>query len=161
MPEDGDYQVPAQVPGCGTRIWLWTLIAALVAVLLVVFVLGLGVVGFYDGLRDRAMANRQIAQEHYTLGMAHLEAGDHELAIAEFELAMRHDSNLLNLRDRLRQAKELARAQVTPTSETRRDAAALLYKQAVPHYESGNLAQAVAVLEELRDEVDQDYGEGD
>lgn len=138
------------------RIWLWALAAGLAIVLMVVFVLVLGVIGFYDGLRDRAIANRQIAEEHYALGLEHLEAGDYELAIAEFELAIRHDSDLPDLRDRLREAKDLARARVTPTSETRRDAAALLYRQAIPHYESGNLAQAVATLEELRG-LDADY----
>ena len=36
------------------RIWLWVLAAGLAIVLMVVFVLVLGVIGFYDGLRDRA-----------------------------------------------------------------------------------------------------------
>jgi tetratricopeptide (TPR) repeat protein len=152
--EAGDEGAPAT--GHRPRKWLWALTAALAAVLMVVFVLVLGVIGFYDGLRDRAIANRQLAEEHYALGLEHLEASDYELAIAEFELAMRHDSGLRDVRDRLREAKDLARAQVMPTSETRRDAAALLYRQAVPHYESGNLAQAVATLEELRG-LDADY----
>jgi TolB protein len=128
----------------------------LAILLFVIFVLVLGVIGFYDGLRDRAIANRRVAQEHFSLGLAHLEAGDYELAVAEFEVAMRHDSNLRDLRQRLLEAKEMARAQVTPTSETRLSAAALLYRQAVPHYESGNLAQAIAVLDELRG-LDADY----
>jgi TolB protein len=134
----------------GRRLWLWTLGIVLAVALFFVFILALGVIGFYDGLKDRAIANRRTAQEHYTLGLNHLEAGDYELAVAEFEVAMRHDSNLGDLRQRLLEAKEKARAQVTPTSETRQDAAALLYRQAVPPYESGNLAQAIGVLEELR-----------
>jgi len=139
-----------------SRFWLWALGAALAMGLLVVCLLVLGVVGFYDGLKDRAITNRRIAQEHYALGLAHLEEGKYELAIAEFEVAMRHDSNLDGLRQRLQEAKATALAQVTPTSETRRDAAALLYRQAVPLYESGDLAQAVAVLQELHS-LDTDY----
>ena len=81
-----------------------------------VLVIVLGVLGFYDGLRDRAMANRELAQEHYALGLAHLESDDYELAIAEFELAKRYDSNLGGLSERLREAKELARSQIRPTS---------------------------------------------
>jgi TolB protein len=138
------------VPGRRPRVWLWTLVAALVLVLLVVTILMLGVVGFYDGLKDRARASRQFAQDHYALGVERLEAGDYELAIAEFQLAMRYDSGLRNAQIRLEQAKELARAQVPPTSEARRDATASLYRQAVTHYENGELVQAVAVLDELR-----------
>jgi TolB protein len=161
--EPPDVPVPAELPpvegleeqaeqeaGRRPRTWLWTLIAALIVVLLVVYVIVLGVMGIYHGLRDQALANRQIAQEHYTLGLAHLEASDYELAIAEFELALRHDSDLHAARSRLQEAKEMAKAQVTPTSETRRDAATLLYNQAVAHYESGDLEQSVAALEELR-----------
>ena len=110
----------------------------------------LGALGIYDGLKDRTLENQRIAQEHYALGVAHLEAGEYELAIGEFKLALRHDANLREARSQLLDAEELARAQATPTSETRRDAAELLYRQAVAHYEGGNLEQAVAVLDELR-----------
>ena len=157
MPPIQDSDGPGeQEPRRGARLWLWALGAAVVMVLLLLCIAALGVIGFYDGLRDRAIANRRIAQEHYTSGLAHLEEEEYELAIAEFEEARRYDANLEGLRQRLQEAKEMALAQVTPTSETRRDAAALLYRQAVPPYESGDLAQAVAVLQELRS-LDPDY----
>jgi TolB protein len=140
----------------GPRAWLWTLIAALAVVLLVAFVLVLAAMGVYDGLKDRAVENQRIAREHYELGLAHLEASDYELAIAEFTLALRYDANLYDAQIWLQEAEEMAKAQVTPTSETRQDAVKLLYRQAVAHYESGNLAQAVAVLDELRG-LDADY----
>jgi TolB protein len=132
------------------RTWLWTLLAALSVVLIVAYVLVLGVVGFYDGLKDRARENQEIAREHYRLGLEHLQVEDYELAVAEFEEALRYDSSLREARLRLQEAKELARAEFAPTSETRLDAAELLYRQAVIHYEEGNLDQAVVVLEELR-----------
>lgn len=132
------------------RVWFWTFITALVVVLLLGYVVVLAALGFYDGLKDRALHNQQVAQEHYAAGLSYLEAGDYELAIAEFEQALRHDSSLHDARFELRRAKELARVVATPTSETRRDAATLLYRQAVAHYEGGKLAQAVAVLDELR-----------
>lgn len=138
------------------RVWLWTLVAALAVILLMGYVLVLGVLGVYDGLKDRAIENMQVAQEHYAEGLKHLEAGDYELAIAEFEQALRHDSNLVEARSQLREAKEMARTLVTPTSETRRDAVLLLYRQAVAHYEGGSLLQAIAVLDELRG-LDADY----
>lgn len=157
-----EFQVPAKLPpleemdeqadeasGHRRRTWLWTLVAALTVVALMAYVLGLGVKGFLDGLKDRGIENQQIAQEHYVLGLAHLEDSDYELAIAEFELALRYDSSLNDARARLHEAKDLARALVTPTSETRQDAAKLLYQEAVAYYEDGNLEQSVAVLDEL------------
>ena len=127
----------------------WTLIAALAVVLVVVTVLVLGVRGVYDGLRERTIASRQIAQQHFNLGLGHLEAGDYELAIAEFEVAARHDPTLPDLQRLLKEAEELAQAQVTPTSETRQDAAATLYKRATVQYGNGNLDEAGAALDEL------------
>jgi TolB protein len=137
-------------PGKRPRVWLWTLIAAMAVTVLMGYVIVLGAMGVYDGLKDRTIENQRFAQEHYTVGLAHLNAGEYELAIAEFELALRHDSSLSDARAQLREAKHLAESLVTPTSETRQDAAELLYRQAAAHYESGNLAQAVVVLDELR-----------
>jgi TolB protein len=142
--------------GCRSPVWLWLLLGGLAVLLVLLAAVGLAALGVYDGLKDRALANRDLAEEHYALGVAHLESGEYELAVAELEVAQRYDPNLPGLLDQLRTAKELARAQITPTSQTRRDAAALLYHQAVPYYESGNLAQAVSLLEELR-ELDAEY----
>jgi tetratricopeptide (TPR) repeat protein len=149
-PVEGLDKEDEYAPGRRPRTWLWTLIAALGVGLLVAYIVILGALGVYDGLKDRAIENQQIAQEHYNLGLSYLEAGNYEMAIAEFELALRHNASLNDARTRLREAKELAKAVVTPTSETRQDAAELLYRQAVAHYEGGNLEQAVMVLDELR-----------
>jgi len=128
----------------------------LVAVLLAAYLVVLGAKAVYDGLKDRGIANQQTARDHYALGMAHLDTGEYELAVAEFEFALRYDSNLAEAKTQLREAEAKARAQVTPTSEARLDAAALLYKQAVTAYESGKLADAVTALDELRG-LDADY----
>ena len=169
QPNDTDIPVPVQLPEIEgmdeqakdvqvvrPRIWLWTLVAALVVVLLIVYVLVLGGKGIYDGLRDRALESQQFAQEHYERGLAQLEDGQYEIAIAEFELALRHDSSLTDARERLQEAKDAVQAQGTPTSETRQDAARLLYLQAVTQYEEGDLPQTVSVLDELRG-LDADY----
>ncbi len=132
------------------RVWLWTLLTALAVLLLMGYVVVLGVLGFYDGLRDRALVAQQQAQEHYATAMEHLESGEYELAVAGFEQALRLNSDLEDARVQLEAAKELAKVAATPTSETRLDAATLLYRQGVAHYEGGNLASAVAVLEELQ-----------
>ncbi len=164
-----EFPVPAQLPALEEldrqieaeqrhrpRIWLWTLIAALVVVALVVYVLLLGGKGIYDGLRDRALENQQFAREHYEKGLVQLEAEQYELAIAEFELALRYDSSLVEAADRLQEAMEIVEAQGTPTSEARQGAARLLYAQAVDFYQLGNLAETVALLDEL-ESLDPDY----
>lgn len=138
------------------RSWLWTLITAAIVVLLGGYVVIMAVMGVYDGLKDRALENQQIAQEHYALGLEHLQVGDYERAIGEFELALRHDASLGDARDYLDEAKERARAQATPTSETRLDAVKVLYREAVTHYENGALTAAVAALEDLHG-LDPDY----
>ena len=143
-------------PGHRPRTWLWTLLAALAVVLLVVYVFVLGVMAVVGGLRDRAVTDQQAAQEHYALGMAHSQAGEYELAMAEFKLAIRYDSSLREARTELRAAEEKALAQVTPTSQTRRDAVATLYQQATTAYQAGKLDEAVTALEELRG-LDGDY----
>jgi len=150
--DEGDEYAPGRRP----RTWLWTLLAALVAVLLAVYLVVLGAKAIYDGLKDRGITNQQTAREHYALGLAHLEAGEYELAVAELELALRYDSNLSEAKTQLVEAEAKARAQVTPTSEARLDAAALLYKQAVTAYESGKLAEALTALDELHS-LDGDY----
>lgn len=168
-PDTPDIPIPARLPALEgldkkagdtqqhrPRIWLWTLIAALIVVSLMVYVLVLGGKGIYDGLRDRALENKRFAQEHYELGIAQLENGQYELAIAELELALTYDSSLVDARDRLQEAKEAVQAQGTPTSETRQDAARLLYLQAVTLYEEGDLAQSVTALDELQG-LDPDY----
>jgi len=136
-------------PGRRPRAWLWTLLAALVAVLVAVYLVLLGAKAVYDGLKDRGIANQQTARDHYALGIAHLDAGEYELAVAELELALRYDPSLVEAETQLQEAETRARAQVTPTSEARQDAAALLYRQAVTAYESGKLADALTALDEL------------
>jgi TolB protein len=138
------------------RVSRWTLGLALAAVLVVLFVLALSGLGIYNGLKERAESNRQVARERYTLGMQHLQAGEYELAVAELELAMRYDPNLPGLQSQLQEAQALAQSQITPSSQTRQDAADSLYRQGLARYESGELEQAITAFDELRG-VDSNY----
>ncbi|MFC2015920.1 hypothetical protein ACFLUM_03200 [Chloroflexota bacterium] len=155
-PLDGLDDEDEYAPGRRPRTWLWTLVAAVTVVLMVALILAVGALGFYHGLQDRAVVSAQQAQEHYALGLERLGAGDYELAIAELELAKILDASLPGLPALLQDAKDKAQAQGAPTSEARRDAAALLYTQAAVLYEKGDLEQAVGVLDELYG-VDPDY----
>jgi tetratricopeptide (TPR) repeat protein len=132
------------------RMSRWTLGLALAAAAVVLFVLTLSGLGIYSGLKERTESNRLAAQEHYTLGMQHLQAGEYELAVGELELALRYDPDLPDLQGHLQEAQALALSQITPSSETRQGAADALYQQGVALYESGELEQVITVLEELR-----------
>ena len=104
-PVEGLEQEEPQAVKRRPRTWLWTFIAALAVVSLVVYVLVLGALGIYDGLKDRSLESQRIAQEHYALGLAHLDAKEYELAIGEFTLALRHDASLQEARTRLREQR--------------------------------------------------------
>jgi len=75
---------PAQRQGCGLSL---TVIVVTLIVLLAI--LGLGVLGAYVGMRDRARVEQQAAQEHYQKGQMHLQANELALAAAEFEVTLR------------------------------------------------------------------------
>jgi tetratricopeptide (TPR) repeat protein len=155
-PLEGLHAQDAETGKRRRRIWRWTLAIALLAALLVVFVLTLAALGIYSGLKDRAVQSSQMAQEHYALAVRHMDAGEYELAVAEFELARHYDPQLADVEEQLRKAKETAQAQLAPTSEVRRDAVTTLYRRAVGHYENGELEQAITALTELRG-LDADY----
>lgn len=134
----------------------WTAGLAAAAVLVTLFVLTASGLGIYNGLRARREANRVTAREHYALGLQHLEEGAYELAVGELELARRYDPTLPDVDAYLREAQALAQGGASPTSEARRGAIDLLYRQGVKSYEEGGLEEAIAAFEELRG-LDREY----
>jgi tetratricopeptide (TPR) repeat protein len=119
-PENGataDSAVPASEPqmdrarGCRS-----TLTIVGIALLVVLVVGGLAAAAILQGMRDRSGTQVELAQEHYQRGEAHLAEGNYELAIAEFEQALRLDPALVEAADRLAEAETLLAARPTPTS---------------------------------------------
>lgn len=104
--------VPSAVEeGRGYGLTLAVLMGFLVALALLV---GLGVAGFYYGLKDRAQAERRAAVVHYQRGLAHLEQGEQELAIAEFEVALQLDPQNVEIAAKLAEARR-QRTRPSPT----------------------------------------------
>jgi Tol biopolymer transport system component/outer membrane protein assembly factor BamD (BamD/ComL family) len=134
----------------GPRYWVWTLVGALVFIGIVACLVLLTAAGVSDGLEDRAREALRLSEEHYRLGLEHLEAQDYELAIAEFEVALHYNPTHQEAQRQLAAAEETARAQVTPTSEARQSAAAQLFQEARSLYEDGRWDAAVTELEKLR-----------
>ncbi|MEW5960757.1 MAG: hypothetical protein AB1801_23780 [Chloroflexota bacterium] len=122
----------------------------------VVFYGGAGLLGAYHGLQERIQVTQDEAEAHYQKGQEHLANDSLELAIAEFELALSLNPNLLAARQALRDAQRLAQAQPTPTSETRSAAAESILSTAEGQMAAGNWAGAVETLVQVRD-LDPDY----
>jgi TolB protein len=117
----------------------------------VLIFLAIGGVAAYQGLQERAALNRQEAETHYQRGLAHMEAGEYELAIAEFEHTLRLDPTHREARDALREAKTIALAQPTPTSATFNEATNAILAEAEALIEEQKWQDAIQRLSQLRD----------
>jgi len=136
--------------------WLWVLGLILLTIILLLSILGVGALGVYHGLQERAQLTRAAAEEHYARGLAHLEAGEVELAIAEFEYALHLVPDYQAADEKLREARSRLQTKATPTSEVRSRAVDLLYAQALEFYRAGKWDEAVVKLDQVRS-VDPDF----
>nr|HID13051.1 hypothetical protein [Anaerolineae bacterium] len=106
--------------------------------------------GFYQGERDRERQRQELAEQHYRVGLERLEAGEYELAIAEFEYVLQLDSDHPFAQQGIAEAQARIAARPTPTSEIRELAADDLYQKAAAYYEAEQWEEAAAVLTQLR-----------
>jgi len=106
--------------------------------------------GLYRGEREREEQRRQLAEEHYRAGLERLDAGEYELAVAEFEYVLELESDHPFAQQGIAEAQARATARPTPTSETYEIIADDLYQDATVAYESEEWEEAVAVLTQLR-----------
>lgn len=109
--------------------------------------------GIYQGERERQQQRRELAEQHYQAGLTRLDAGEFELAIAEFEyvLELAPDPSLAQLAQQgIAEARARIAARPTPTSETYQIVTEDLYRQAVEHYEAQEWEDAAATLTQLR-----------
>ena len=120
-------------------------------------------IAVYRGVRvgelERETARVQAAEEHYDKGLARLETGEYELAIAEFEYVLELDPSHPTARQGIDEAQarlDRLLALPTPTSETYGLVTDDLYQQAVTRYEAQRWEETVAVLTQLR-VLDADY----
>lgn len=125
-------------------------------ILLLVVILGIGALGVYHGLQERNRLTLETAEEHYTAGLAHLENGEYELAVAELELTLRLVSDYRDAAEQLSEAKTRLEAQETPTVEMHKQVVADLFSQAQTFYNEGKWDDVVLALEQLR-ALDADY----
>jgi tetratricopeptide (TPR) repeat protein len=144
----------------GRPLWRRLTIGCLGTLLCIaVFYGGLGLLGAYHGLQERVQLTQAEAETHYQRGQEHLANDSLELAIAEFELALSLNPNLLAAREALREAERIIQSQPTPTSQTRLAAAAAVLATGEEYMAQENWAEAVETLSQVR-ELDADYESG-
>jgi TolB protein len=119
----------------------------------VLIFLAIGAVATYQGLQERAALTRQQAGVHYERGLAHLEGGQNEFAIAEFEHTLRLDPAHREAREALREAKTTTLAQPTATSATLQEATFAILAEAEVLVRDQKWREATQRLSQLRDLV--------
>jgi tetratricopeptide (TPR) repeat protein len=106
--------------------------------------------GLYTGERDREQKRQELAEQHYRAGLDRLDAGEYELAIAEFEYVLELDPGHRFAQQGIAEAQARTAARPTPTSETYEILVDDLYQEAMDRYDAGQWEEAAAVLTQLR-----------
>jgi len=117
----------------------------------VLFYAAIGGVAVFNGLQERAALNQQEAVSNYERGLAYMQSEAYELAIAEFEHALRLDPTHRDARVALQDAKTTALAQPTPTSATLNEALVSILGEAETLLADQKWTEAAARLTQLRD----------
>jgi tetratricopeptide (TPR) repeat protein len=139
------------------RVWPRVLLGCLGMLLCVlVFYGGIGMFATYQGLQERTTEIQTRAEDHYQRGQNNLTNDQIELAIAEFEEALRLNPNLLAAREALREAERIVQSKPTPTSETRSAAATQLLEDAENLIAQESWAEAADKLSQVKD-LDPDF----
>ena len=115
--------------------------------------------GVQVGEHERETARTEAAEQHYERGLARLETGEFELAVAEFEYALELNPSHPTARQGVAEAQarlDLLASVPTPTSVTYGQVTDDLYQRAVTRYEAERWEETVSVLTQLR-VLDPDY----
>lgn len=138
------------------RLTLWqrvrvVLLAFLAFLCLLVISISLGgYAGFRQGEQARWEQRLAAAEDHYQRGLARLDAGEYELAIAEFEYVLRLNPNHPLAAQGLAEAQARLADVPTPTARPTEDIAQELYGRGKAAYEAQDWETAARALGELR-----------
>jgi len=106
--------------------------------------------GLYTGERDREQRRLDLAEEHYRAGLERLEAGEYDLAVAEFEYVLELQPEHPFAEQGITEAQTRNVVLPTPTTETYEIVVDDLYQKAAAHYEAGRWEEAIAVFTQVR-----------
>ena len=155
LEEDLATNDPERVSGCR-----WVALTGLFTLLFLVIIVGLGALGVYHGLQDQTKEKLQVAHEHYEKALSYIAEGNHDLAVAELEEALRLNPAYAEADLKLEEIRALESAQPTFTPDAYRQAADQLYRDGRAFYDRHEWDAAIDKLEELRG-LDRVYQEKD
>ncbi|MGQ9493340.1 MAG: zinc-ribbon domain-containing protein [Anaerolineae bacterium] len=131
--------------GCG-----WAMIAGMLAGCAILLILGLTLLGVYQGIQERTRLNRAAASEHYHKGLEYFIAENYELAREEFALTLQLDPKHSDAATKLAEVEAFLSKRPTPTSALRYQTAILLYNEARELYNKGNWEGVITKLEQVQ-----------
>ena len=158
LPDEDDYTDPDVAPAPRRRLSFRRVSVGCLGLLLcgLIFYSGIGYLAVRDGLRERSQLAQTEAQERYQKGQTLMAEESIELAIAEFERALKLEPNFPEARQAWREAQRISQLQPTPTSETRSNAAVEIFANAETLLEQENWTEAAQILSQVRD-LDPDF----
>lgn len=117
-------------------------------------------IGIYAGYRqgeiERVARSATVAADHYARGLAYLDSGEYERAIAEFRYALQLNPDDPLAAQGLDEATARLAARPTPTSQAREDIAADLFARGEAAFQAEDWEPAIEALSQLRG-FDPDY----
>ncbi|MDM8519218.1 tetratricopeptide repeat protein [Anaerolineales bacterium HSG6] len=119
----------------------------------------IGAFGAYNGYQEAAAEVDSKTQIHYEKGLVHLENGNYERALSEFDYALSFDPNFEVALNAKAEAETGLAAQPTPTSiviDAATTGTSALLEQAEDHIIKQNWIEAVQALSQLR-AIDSSY----
>jgi tetratricopeptide (TPR) repeat protein len=131
--------------------WLWVSGVVLLFLVLLAGIVGLGALGVYQGLQERTRLVHQAAREHYDRGTALADQGALELALAEFNEAIRLAPDFTAAQEKAREVQDRLSGQAAPTIPPEFQSADTLLQSAQAADARGDLDDAIRWLQEMRD----------
>lgn len=111
---------------------------------------GIGVFAFYQGYQEETAQKNEEIEARYNRGLAHMETGAYERAIAEFEYVLSLEKNHTGAQFAKREAEVALSGQPTATVPSYPDAAMNLFKQAETQVSQREWAAALQALNQIR-----------
>jgi tetratricopeptide (TPR) repeat protein len=135
---------------------LWYFALALLALALLSGTILLGLTGAEHGLDIRRQRGRELSQEYYARGIAHLEESNYLLALAEFEEAVRLAPDNAEALEQLGLLQAFLGDEAVAAGGVSSEALLNVYGEARTLYSQEEWAEAIVRLEQLR-RVDPEY----
>ncbi|HPL29402.1 MAG TPA: carboxypeptidase regulatory-like domain-containing protein, partial [Anaerolineae bacterium] len=117
---------------------------------LVFVIIGLALLGIWQGRNLRLQRQADAAAEHYAQGIDYMDQGNYELAIAEFEYALRLRPTYPDAERKLKEAEAKAKQQPTPTVVGAVGEPSALLADGRIAYERGAWSEAILKLAALQ-----------